>query len=145
MRIETSICFLNVSFLDRIFDKIFSNSEVRIIVFDWSPVNTIDVTGSHAVKKIIEKGKKRKILFLHSQIKIQVLEELESCDVKLDKLACFWDLSDAFTFAQKKLEEITFKERDQPVLIKKETVVKKSNLIQRLKNPKLQEKACIIF
>ena len=84
---------------------------MRIIVFDWSPVNTIDVTGSHAVKKIIEKGKKRKILFLHSQIKTKVFEELESCDVKMDKLACFWDLLDAFTFAQKKLEEIITNEK----------------------------------
>ena len=68
---------------------------------------------------VLETGKKLKILFLHSQMKKVVFEELKMCGLSLKLNVCFWDLRDAFIFSQKKLATIELKEHSEKEINKK--------------------------
>ena len=140
MKISSSICFLNVSYIRKFFHELLTKStqKIHVVILDWSPVCFIDVSGASLIKHIIEQAQMHNFTFLHAQLDPKVAEQLKNCGIfdKILKEHFFWDLNDAVLFACKLQRDIEEKEKKDV----ENLVASQKEDLQEVKDQMIEEK-----
>ena len=117
VRISSSLCFLNVSFIKKFMREIVTKShkKVLVVIMDWSPVCDIDLSATDTLKESIDKLNAKGIIFLHCRVKGFISDKLKRFgffrSIRYEHF--FWELHDASLYASQLVREARDRKQEE--------------------------------